>query len=222
VLIQWLDADIQLVFFHPKFQFRDGAMRSGDDAGGANFARRSPWPMINILRTPQVRAAQKGVPTGVVYRNNEDRLNLVGQKTLEDMLYNRDWRALPSYASESKTFTRLAQEDAKIQLNLNDPLLTSLSDGSAVCPFNSAAASSASSTSPSSVSAAAPVSASITACPVMKQPAAVAVDVPIEEEEEEEEEEYEPDDEPVVVKQAEEEIDYMKLAEDVDAWLNDY
>lgn len=51
--------------------------------GAANFARRSPWPMINILRTPQVRAAQKGVPTGQVYKQNEERLSAVGTTTLE-------------------------------------------------------------------------------------------------------------------------------------------
>ena len=60
--------------------------------------------MINILRTPQVRAAQKalplarsltsptpspqvraaqkGVPTGVVYKQNEERLSAVGTRVL--------------------------------------------------------------------------------------------------------------------------------------------
>ena len=42
------------VFFHPKYQFRDGQARYSEDHGSANYARRSPWPMINILRTPQV------------------------------------------------------------------------------------------------------------------------------------------------------------------------
>ena len=40
---------------------------TGEEMGAANFARRGPWPMINILRTHQVRAAQRGVPTGQVY-----------------------------------------------------------------------------------------------------------------------------------------------------------
>ena len=51
--------------------------------GAANFARRAPWPMINILRTPQVRAAQKGIPTGQVYQQNEERLSEVGTEVLE-------------------------------------------------------------------------------------------------------------------------------------------
>jgi hypothetical protein len=57
--------------------------RTGEEMGAANFARRSPWPMINILRTPQVRAAQKGIPTGQVYKQNEERLSAVGTSTLE-------------------------------------------------------------------------------------------------------------------------------------------
>jgi hypothetical protein len=39
--------------------------------------------MINILRTNQVRAAQKGIPTGAVYKQNEENLNAVGSATLE-------------------------------------------------------------------------------------------------------------------------------------------
>ena len=54
-----MEHEFQLVFFHPKYTFRDGNARLEDDKGAANFARRGPWPMINILRTNQVRAAQK-------------------------------------------------------------------------------------------------------------------------------------------------------------------
>jgi hypothetical protein len=57
---------LQLVFFHPLWTFRDGGARFGEGAS-ANYARRSPWPMVNMLRTKQVRAAQKGIPTGLVY-----------------------------------------------------------------------------------------------------------------------------------------------------------
>jgi len=90
-----MEEEFQLVFFHPKYMFRDGHARSGEDMGAANFARRSPWPMINILRTHQVRAAQKGVPTGLVYKQNEERLSSVGTRTLENMLYSRKWDDLP-------------------------------------------------------------------------------------------------------------------------------
>jgi hypothetical protein len=58
---------LQLIFFHTDWTFRDGGERSGSGLA-ANYARRSPWPMVNILRTKQVRTAQKGIPTGLVYQ----------------------------------------------------------------------------------------------------------------------------------------------------------
>ena len=81
---------IQLVFFHPHWSFRDGGERGGEGAA-ANYARRSPWPMINILRTNQVRAAQRGIPTGLVYKQNESTLSGIGVEKLETMLRLRDW-----------------------------------------------------------------------------------------------------------------------------------
>ena len=47
--------------------------------------------MINILRTSQVRAAQRGIPTGLVYQQNERTLNSIGADKLESMLRTRDW-----------------------------------------------------------------------------------------------------------------------------------
>ncbi|KAG7347346.1 DUF1415 domain containing protein [Nitzschia inconspicua] len=85
-----VEDSIQLVFFHPHWSFRDGGERGGEGAA-ANYARRSPWPMINILRTNQVRAAQKGIPTGLVYKQNEKTLSGVGVEKLETMLRLRDW-----------------------------------------------------------------------------------------------------------------------------------
>ena len=81
---------IQLVFFHPHWVFRDGGERGGE-GGAANYARRSPWPMINILRTNQVRAAQRGIPTGLVYKQNENTLSDIGVEKLETLLRRRDW-----------------------------------------------------------------------------------------------------------------------------------
>lgn len=97
-----MEKELQLVFFHPKFEFRDGQARTGAEQGAANFARRGPWPMVNILRTPQVRAAQKGIPTGQVYIQNEERLNEIGAVTLEKMLYERDWAGLPLHSHKAK------------------------------------------------------------------------------------------------------------------------
>ncbi|CAN0122485.1 unnamed protein product, partial [Ectocarpus fasciculatus] len=88
-----LEDDIQLVFFHPQYAFRDGRDRIGS-GGAANFARRSPFPMINILRTNQVRLAQKSIPTGLVYKQNEEVLEEVGAGDLQKMLEGRDWTGL--------------------------------------------------------------------------------------------------------------------------------
>jgi len=129
-----LETEIQLVFFHPRFQFRDGQARSGSTEGAPNYARRGPWPMINILRTPQVRAAQKGVPTGVVYKQNEERLNAVGAKVLQDMLYNRDWTGLPIHSMASKTTRKTQDSDAYNPVNVLDPILTSLSSDKQLRP----------------------------------------------------------------------------------------
>jgi len=105
---------IQLVFFHPYWTFRDGGARGGDGAA-ANYARRSPWPMINILRTNQVRAAQKGIPTGLVYKQNESTLSKVGVEKLETMLRLRDWGAIADVKVDRREMEalRVAQDYQK-------------------------------------------------------------------------------------------------------------
>ena len=98
-----VEDDIQLVFFHPQYAFRDGKERLGAD-GAANYARRSPYPMINLLRTPQVRDAQKGLPTGSVYTTNERNLEVVGVDDLQEALEKRDWSVVygKDYASHTE------------------------------------------------------------------------------------------------------------------------
>jgi len=102
---------LQLVFFHPEWTFRDGGERSGMGSP-ANYARRSPWPMINILRTKQVRAAQKGIPTGLVYQQNEKTLTKIGVKSLETMLRLRDWSEIADLKVDRKDMEalRVAQD----------------------------------------------------------------------------------------------------------------
>lgn len=102
---------LQLVFFHPCWTFRDGGDRSGVGAA-ANYARRSPWPMINILRTKQVRAAQRGIPTGLVYKQNEKTLSAIGADKLETMLRLRDWSGIADMKVDRKDMEalRVAQE----------------------------------------------------------------------------------------------------------------
>jgi len=106
-----LEASIQLVFFHPNWSFRDGSAREGEGAA-ANYARRSPWPMINILRTKQVRAAQRGIPTGLVYKQNEKTLSGVGVDTMETCLRLRDWGAIADVKVNRREMEalRLAQD----------------------------------------------------------------------------------------------------------------
>lgn len=103
-----LDVDdlIQLVFFHPHWSFRDGGARTGA-GNAANYARRSPWPMINILRTTQVRKAQRGIPTGLVYKQNEKTLGRVGANDLEVMLRLREWDKLEDFKVNRREFDAL-------------------------------------------------------------------------------------------------------------------
>jgi len=82
---------LQLVFFHPQWTFRDGGDRSTENGGTFNYARRSPYPMINLLRTQQVRRGQKSIPTGLVYSQNGNTLKEIGASTLETMLRERNW-----------------------------------------------------------------------------------------------------------------------------------
>lgn len=110
--------------------------------GAANFARRSPWPMINILRTPQVRAAQKGVPTGIVYKQNEERLTEIGTNALEEMLYNRHWDDLPAHSAHAKSLR--AREAKEVSISAVDrtgnkrtvPATAKTSSSAALCPMN--------------------------------------------------------------------------------------
>lgn len=101
-----VDDLIQLVFFHPHWSFRDGGERTSTGLA-ANYARRSPWPMINILRTTQVRKAQRGIPTGLVYKQNEKTLGQVGAQDLEVMLRLRDWDKLEDFKVNRKEFDAL-------------------------------------------------------------------------------------------------------------------
>lgn len=104
-----LGDDIDNVFFHPLYKFldKDGQVfmifdeDTGDIIGDSrslslpiDYARRSPWPIINILRATMVRAAQKNMPEGKVVERNKERLNSVGVNQLQHMLEALDWTQL--------------------------------------------------------------------------------------------------------------------------------
>ncbi|KAL7531786.1 hypothetical protein ACHAWF_003906 [Thalassiosira exigua] len=98
---------LQLIFFHPQWTFRDGGDRSGEKGLAANYARRSPWPMVNVLRTNQVRTAQRGIPTGLVYQQNEKTLGRIGASQLEKMLRLRDWSDIAGMKVDRKDMEAL-------------------------------------------------------------------------------------------------------------------
>ncbi|KAL7513012.1 hypothetical protein ACHAXN_010347 [Cyclotella atomus] len=111
---------LQLIFFHPDWTFRDGGDRSGQGLA-ANYARRSPWPMVNILRTKQVRTAQKGIPTGLVYQQNEKTLNRIGTFNLEKMLRLRDWSEVAGMKVNRKDMEALrVAQDLQVQGAVRD------------------------------------------------------------------------------------------------------
>jgi hypothetical protein len=100
--------DIDNVYFHPEFKFRDGDGQifavfddNGDIIGMSDefptpisYARRSPYPIINILKSPMVKAAQKFVPEGKVVYQNTQKLDSIGLQNLHNMLINRNWDTL--------------------------------------------------------------------------------------------------------------------------------
>jgi hypothetical protein len=107
---------VQLVYFHPEFKFKDKDAQVYfifDDDGNVmglssevvepiNFARRSPWPMVNLLRTPRVKELQKSVPEGKVFAENKERLNAIGTPVLQKMLDQRNWDQLPPHSVKAK------------------------------------------------------------------------------------------------------------------------
>jgi hypothetical protein len=111
-----IEEQMQLVYFHPEFKFRDKDGQnqilfaddgsplgmSSDIVNPIDYSRRSPYPTINILRAPQVNKVQKGVPLGQIFQNNVENLNTIGTQRLEAMLKARDWSDLPVISSHAK------------------------------------------------------------------------------------------------------------------------
>lgn len=105
------------VFFHPEYRFidRDGQAylifdeETGEPLGlssdlldPVSYSRRSPWPIVNILRSPFVKLAQKNMPEGRVFQKNRQRLTEVGNFLLQDMLEKKEWTDLPIIKSRLK------------------------------------------------------------------------------------------------------------------------
>ena len=111
-----MEEEIQLVYFHPRFKFRDKDGQDhiifneqGEALGLASemdrpidFSRRSPYPTINILRAKQVNKVQNGVPVGQIFYNNVKNLENIGVDRLANMLEERDWSDLPVISSHAR------------------------------------------------------------------------------------------------------------------------
>jgi len=70
-----LTSDIQLATFHPEYQFAGTEV-----ADVTNYTNRSPYPVIQLLRVPQVTEAIARVNgnTDFVWKNNIKRMKLLG------------------------------------------------------------------------------------------------------------------------------------------------
>jgi len=82
------------VEYHPEWT------KPGERSTPGNYARRSPWPMINIIRTIQIQDALQTRPTGSLREDNENTLSQIGVDNLDNMLKLRDWSGL-SYNSNN-------------------------------------------------------------------------------------------------------------------------
>ena len=103
-----IESMINNVYFHPDFNFRDKDGQNVlifDEEGNiigdtstivqpSSFARRSPYPIVNILRSQMVQEAQKYVKEGQIFKQNVDKLQLIGTVKLQNMLDTRNWNDL--------------------------------------------------------------------------------------------------------------------------------
>lgn len=104
-----LSAEIDNVYFHPEYKFVDKEEQvylifsedTGEIIGDSksivspvSYARRSPIPFVNILRSPMVKAVQKNLPEGKVFSDNIKKLDAIGANQLQNMLNNRSWNEL--------------------------------------------------------------------------------------------------------------------------------
>lgn len=118
-----LESTINNVYFHPEFNFRDKDGQivvlfdeegnvigdSGSLVTPSSYARRSPWPIVNILRSQMVQEAQKFVPEGKIFQNNVEKLEERGTKVLQNMLEKHNWDAL--LVSKDATWTEISENE---------------------------------------------------------------------------------------------------------------
>jgi hypothetical protein len=100
--------EVDNVYFHPDFVFEDKDEQviflfdenneiigtSDEVISPINYARRSPYPVINVLRSSQVKNLQKNIPSGKIFYGNKEKLDKIGSAVLQEMLDRRDWSGL--------------------------------------------------------------------------------------------------------------------------------
>lgn len=78
-----LAREFQLVLFHPGFVFEGEEF----EARG-NFVNRSPFPILQILRTDEVSRALKNPKDGeIISFNNEEMLNQLSEEKLDELFF---------------------------------------------------------------------------------------------------------------------------------------
>ena len=69
--------------------------------------------MLNLLRSDQVLQAQRGIPTGLVYTQNDKTLAGIGEDALRGMLLKKSWGGL-----EGREVERVAVDVKEDKINV--------------------------------------------------------------------------------------------------------
>lgn len=78
-----LAREFQLVLFHPEFIFE-----GEEPEARGNLVNRSPYPMLQILRTEEISRALKNPKDGeIISFNNEEMLNQLSDEKIDELFY---------------------------------------------------------------------------------------------------------------------------------------
>ena len=78
-----LGHEFQLVLFHPEFVFEGEEFNAR-----GNLVNRSPFPMLQILRSEEIARALKNPKDGeIISFNNEEMLNQLSEEKIDELFY---------------------------------------------------------------------------------------------------------------------------------------
>lgn len=78
-----LGREFQLVLFHPEFVFE-----GEDPQARSNLVNRSPFPVLQILRSDEINRALKNPKDGeIISFNNEEMLNQLSDEKIDELFY---------------------------------------------------------------------------------------------------------------------------------------